>query len=127
MSADVLFSSLKIGEEQKKICAAADVLFFTDMQHKAKQKEKKVFGLIHDRSSYFCKCPRAAKNGLTGRTLPTSAIHCNPSTLVLVHYSHFYITKKLSAIYVRIAKLKIIIQKIQYHEQREVYFSLCSM
>ena len=51
MSADVLFSPLKINEEQKKkIYAAADVFFFTDIQHGAKQK--KVFDLIHGRSSF---------------------------------------------------------------------------
>ena len=51
MSTNGLFSPPKIGEEQKKIYAVADVLFFTDIQRGAKQKEKKVFGLIHERSS----------------------------------------------------------------------------
>ena len=44
-----------------------------------------------------------------------------------VHYLHFYISKKSVTNYASIAKLKMIIQKIQYHVQRVIYFSLCSM
>ena len=48
---------------------------------------------------------------------------------VLMYYLLFYISKKLVPVanYVSFAKLKMIIQKMQYHEQRVIYFSLCSM
>ena len=41
-----------IGRAKKKVHTSSDVLFFP-------LKQKKVFGLIHGRSSYFCKRPRA--------------------------------------------------------------------
>ena len=41
--------SLKISEEQNKV-------------------------LIHGKTLYFCKCPRAAKNGIAGRSLPSPGL-----------------------------------------------------
>ena len=46
---------------------------------------------------------------------------------VLVYYLHLYISEKLVLNYASIAKLKMIIQKIQYHEQKVAYFRLCSV
>ena len=61
-------------EEQKKVIPSADVRVFTDIQRVAlEERGKIIFGFIHVRSLNFCKCPRAAQNGLTGRTLPTPA------------------------------------------------------
>ena len=71
---NTLFSTkilLKIGkEEQKKETSTQPQMscFFAENRRKAKKF------LIHGRSLSFCKCPRAAYNGLAGRSLPSPVL-----------------------------------------------------
>ena len=61
MSADVLFSPLKIKEEQKKRSTRLQMSFFAlTFSAEPNKKKKKVLGLIYDKSLYSCKCPQAA-------------------------------------------------------------------
>ena len=115
--ADILFSPLKIGEEQKQRSTPPQMFFFSLRFSTELNKKKK-------RSS-----ASVSAHGPHKMVLQTALSPPLPYAVIqaLVYYLHFYISKKLVANYASIAKLKMIIQKIQHHEQRVVYFSVCSI
>ena len=100
--------------KKKKNYAYANALFFTDIQHGAKQKKSS--------SAWFTIGVHISVSAHGPHKMVSRAALCPPLLYtviqVKVYYLHFYVSKKLAAKYASIAKPKIIIQKM---------FSLCSM
>ena len=71
--ADVQFFFQIQVKNKKKVITSADVQFSTKAQRGAVTRI--VFDLIHVTCLYICKCPRAARNGFAGCSLPTPGVN----------------------------------------------------